>query len=117
MKRPLSLQLSSVILLALLGPYIAMAIGGIFAEDNLRMRLVAAPSPAFAFTAYERFQSPGGSAELYGIAAAGAALGWGLIGLGLLALGATRARERWSNERAAAAPKSAPQASASTAGA
>lgn len=99
--------LTSVVLVALLGPYIAMAIGGMFAEDNLRMRLVAAPSPAFAFAAYERFQSPGGSADLYGLASAGAAVGWGLIGLGLLALGATRARERWARERTPAAPVSA----------
>ncbi|MFZ5889745.1 MAG: ABC transporter permease [Myxococcota bacterium] len=92
--------LTSVVLVALLGPYVAMAIGGIFAEDNVRMRLVAAPSPAFAFAAYERFQSPGGDADLYGLAAAGAALGWGLIGLGLLALGSARAKERWAHERA-----------------
>jgi ABC-type transport system involved in multi-copper enzyme maturation permease subunit len=107
--------LISVILVALLGPYIAMAIGGMFAEDNLRMRLVAAPSPGFAFAAYERYQSPGGSADLYGIASAGAALGWGLIGLGLLALGATRSRERWARERAAqvsVSPDKAPDASA-----
>ncbi|HET9929786.1 MAG TPA: ABC transporter permease [Polyangiaceae bacterium] len=107
--------LISATLLALLGPYIAMAIGGMFAEDNLKMRLVAAPSPAFAFAAYERFQSPGGSAELYGLAGAGAALGWALIGLGLLALGATRARQRWARERAVAAnpaPAAAPVANA-----
>ena len=70
-----------------------------FSEDDLHMRLVAAPSPAFAFAAYERFQSPGGDADLYGLSAAGAALGWGLIGLGLMALGSARARDRWTRER------------------
>ncbi|MGC4086470.1 MAG: ABC transporter permease [Polyangiaceae bacterium] len=91
--------LTSVMLVAVLGPYIAMAIGGLFGEDTLRMRLVAAPSPAFGFTVYDRFRSPGGDAELYGLAGAGAALGWGLIGLGLLALGAARAKDRWQRER------------------
>jgi ABC-type transport system involved in multi-copper enzyme maturation permease subunit len=107
--------LGSVLFLATLGPYVAMAIGGIFLEGNSRMLLVAAPSPAFAFAVVDRFKSAGGEADLYGIAGAVAAVGWGLLGLGLLATGTLRARVSFANERAArqnleTVPQAAPAA-------
>jgi hypothetical protein len=108
--------LGSALFVALLGPYVAMAIGGIFAESSSHMLLVAAPSPAFAFAVVDRMYSPGGDAELYAAAGGAAALGWGLTGLGLLGAGVHRARSRWMAERnarraleePAAAPAPAP---------
>jgi len=91
--------LASVAFVALIGPYVAMAIGGIFADTSSHMLLVAAPSPAFAFAVVDRFRSPGGDADLYALAGVVAASGWGLLGLGLLAAGNVRARERWTAER------------------
>jgi ABC-type transport system involved in multi-copper enzyme maturation permease subunit len=93
------LLLASVTFVALIGPYVAMAIGGIFADASPHMLLVAAPSPAFAFAVVERFRSPGGEADLYALAGVVASTGWGLLGLGLLAAGTVRARERWVSER------------------
>lgn len=93
--------LGSALVVALLGPYVAMAIGGIFAESSSHMLLVAAPSPAFAFAVVDRMYSPGGDAELYAAAGGVAALGWGLTGLGLLGAGVHRARVRWLAERKA----------------
>lgn len=91
--------LGSALFVALLGPYVAMAIGGIFAENSSHMLLIAAPSPAFAFAVVERMYSPGGDAELYAAAGGAAALGWALTGLGLLGAGTHRARTRWMAER------------------
>jgi ABC-type transport system involved in multi-copper enzyme maturation permease subunit len=93
------LLLASVTFVALIGPYVAMAIGGIFADSSPHMLLVAAPSPAFAFAVVDRFRSPGGEADLYALAGVVASTGWGLLGLGLLGAGTLRARERWSTER------------------
>jgi hypothetical protein len=79
---------------ALLGPYIALAIAGILTDSGAHIQLFAAPSPAFAFVVVDKFQSPGGDAELYGLAGATAALGWALLGVGLFVAGAARARQR-----------------------
>jgi hypothetical protein len=91
--------LAGVAFVALIGPYVAMAIGGIFADSSPRMLLVAAPSPAFAFAVVDRFRSPGGEADLYALAGVVASTGWGLLGLGLLGAGTARARARWGAER------------------
>jgi hypothetical protein len=85
---------------ALLGPYIALAIAGILAEGGERMLLLAAPSPAFAFVMVDKFRSPGSDADLFALAGATAALGWALLGIGLLIAGALRAKRRWLAERA-----------------
>lgn len=92
--------LAGALFLALLGPYIALAIGGVLTDGDDRMALVAAPSPAFAFALVQRLRSPGGDADYYVIAAAAASLGWALVGLGLLLDGARQARRRWIAERA-----------------
>jgi hypothetical protein len=89
---------------ALLGPYIALAIAGILADSGEHIPLFAAPSPAFAFVVVDRYHSPGGDAELYGLASATAAAGWALLGIGLFATGAVRARRRWLSDRARTAP-------------
>jgi hypothetical protein len=95
---------------ALLGPYIVLAIAGILTESGEHVPLFAAPSPAFAFVMVDKFHSPGGDAELYGLAGATAALGWALLGLGLFSAGALRARRRFREARNPALPASAPRA-------
>ncbi len=102
--------LAGVLFFALFGPYVAMAIGGIFATSASHVLLVAAPSPAFALAVVERWRSPGGDADLYALVGAASAVGWGLIGLGLLAAGSARARQRWGAERALRAGLTAPKA-------
>lgn len=107
--------LAGMLFLALFGPYIAMAIGGILTDGGSRALLMAAPSPAFAFVVVERLQSPGGDAELFALAGAAVAVGWGLIGLGLLARGSLLAARRRRAERnpepAAPAPPVTPEQS------
>jgi ABC-type transport system involved in multi-copper enzyme maturation permease subunit len=96
--------LSGALFLALLGPYIAMAISGILTEGTERTLLVAAPSPAFAFVVVDRLRSPGGDADLFALAGAAASIGWGVLGLALLSRGAFIAGKRWQNARGAPAP-------------
>jgi hypothetical protein len=86
--------------LALLGPYIALAIAGILTQSGEQILLLAAPSPAFAFLMVDRFRSPGLEAELFAMAGATASAGWALLGVGLLVAGAVRANKRWEGERA-----------------
>lgn len=93
------LLLAGALFLALLGPYIVMAIGGILSNGTERALLMAAPSPAFAFIVVDRLKSPGGDADLYAIAGAAASVGWGLIGFGLLLRGALQATTRWNAAR------------------
>jgi ABC-type transport system involved in multi-copper enzyme maturation permease subunit len=101
--------LGSALFVAVLGPYIAMAIGGILADGSSRLLLIAAPSPAFAFAVVDRLKTPGGDADLFTLAASGAALGWALVGIGLALSGAIRAKERWnSEERSRATLETAP---------
>ncbi|HEY8943726.1 MAG TPA: ABC transporter permease, partial [Polyangiaceae bacterium] len=78
------LALAGALFVALLGPYIAMAIGGILTNGPERALLMTAPSPAFAFVVLDQLRSPGGDAELYALAGAVASVGWGLVGIGLL---------------------------------
>lgn len=90
------LSLAGALFLALLGPYIAMAIGGMLSSGSERALLMAAPSPAFAFVVVDRLRSAGGDADLYAIAGAVASAGWALFGLGLLLHGAFTAKKRWN---------------------
>jgi hypothetical protein len=85
---------------ALLGPYIVLAIAGILGERGDHVPLLAAPSPAFAFVIVERYHSPAGDAELYGLAGMLASVGWALVGVGLFAAGSLRARRRWAGDHA-----------------
>lgn len=92
--------LGGALFLALLGPYIAMAISGVLLERTDHTQLVAAPSPAFAFVIVDKLGAPGGDAELFALVGAGASILWGLLGLMLLALGSTAARRRFTSQRA-----------------
>jgi hypothetical protein len=91
---------AGALFVALLGPYIVLAIAGILGERGDHVPLLAAPSPAFAFVVVERYHSLGGSPELYGLAGAMASAGWALLGIGLFAVGTLTARRRWAGERA-----------------
>lgn len=106
--------LASTLFLALLGPYIGMAIGGLTTAGEKAL-LIAAPSPAFAFVVVDRLQSPGGDADLFALTGAAASLGWGLIGLTLLVRGAIVASRRFEASRAARLPPpAAPEAPIAT---
>src|SRR5690606_4163656 len=83
-----------VLFAALFGPCIAMAVAGILTDNGDRALLIAAPSPAFAFVVANRYRSPGGDADLYGLVGAAASLAWGVLGIALLAAGTLHARRR-----------------------
>lgn len=76
---------------ALAGPWLVMAILGIFTSSPGDALLIAAPSPAFAFAMIDALdKSPPLGADV--LAAGGACMaGWSLLGLGLLLAGARRA--------------------------
>ncbi|MFO7179073.1 MAG: ABC transporter permease [Pseudomonadota bacterium] len=101
-----------VLFAALFGPYIAMAIAGILTQNGESALLIAAPSPAFAFVVADRYRSPGGDADLYGLVGAAASSTWALLGIGLLVTGALHARRRYRAEHAH--PATAPAVASST---
>ena len=99
---------TGALFLALLGPYIALAIAGMLADASDHILLLAAPSPAFAFVLAQRFRSSTADPELYALAGAAAAAGWALLGAGLLISGTLKARKRWRAERQGAPPAASP---------
>lgn len=104
--------LGGAVFLALLGPYIAMAMSGVLFDTGERTLLVAAPSPAFAFVVVDKLRAPGGDADLFALAGAAASVAWGLLGLLLLLRGSSVAARRWKNGRATVEPVVAPEATA-----
>jgi hypothetical protein len=91
--------LLGAIFLAFVGPWIAMAIAGIF-ETSERALLVAAPSPVYAVHLWSVVQNSTPERDLALIAAGVSAAAWALIGLGLLALASGRVKKRLADERA-----------------
>jgi len=85
--------LAGVLFLAVVGPWIAMAIAGIFSSGE-RALLVASPSPGYAIHAYQVISSGVPERDLVLTAAAVSSLGWGLLGLGLFALAVGRVGRR-----------------------
>ena len=90
--------LFGVLFLAFVGPWIAMAITGAFAEA--RAPLVAAPSPLYAFELRKLLGTPGPERQLGVLAGTFACFSWALIGLGLLAIAGVRVERRRAEERA-----------------
>jgi hypothetical protein len=90
--------LFGVLFLAFVGPWIAMAITGAFAEE--RAPLVAAPSPLYAFELRKLLATTGPERQLGMVAGTIACFSWALIGLGLLALAGGRVERRRAAERA-----------------
>jgi hypothetical protein len=91
--------LLGALFLAFVGPWIAMAIAGIFETNELAL-LVAAPSPLYVFHLRKVISSGSTDAEVALLAGSVAAASWALIGLGLLVLASTRVRKRLAEERA-----------------
>jgi hypothetical protein len=85
---------------AMVGPWIAMAIAGVLTSDTKGALLLAAPSPAFAFAVAEELQRSTANANRALWAGAGAALLWTATGLLLLILGSRRARMVAARSRA-----------------
>ena len=84
--------------LAIVGPWIAMAMAGIFATSS-EAAVMAAPSPAYAFFMLNALTQ--GSHDQRVILAAGltSALAWGLLGIGLLLIALGRTKRRVREER------------------
>jgi len=91
--------LLGVLFLAFVGPWIAMAIAGIF-ESSERALLVAAPSPLYAFHLRKVISSGTSDGEVAVLAGSVAAVSWAVIGLGLFALASGRVEQRLAEERA-----------------
>jgi hypothetical protein len=85
--------LAGALFLGVVGPWIAMAIAGIF-DNGERAMLVASPSPAYAVHAYQEIASAGSNRDLVALAGAVSAAGWALLGLGLVAVAAGRIGRR-----------------------
>ena len=106
--------LFGALFLAFVGPWIAMAITGAFAEE--RASFVAAPSPLYAFELRKVLGTPGPERQLGVFAGTIACFSWTLVGLGLLALAGGRVERRRAEERAlkaqleASTPPEAPAA-------
>jgi hypothetical protein len=90
--------LLGALFLAVVGPWIAMAIAGIF-ETSERALLVAAPSPLYAAHLFRALRSAAPDRDLAFLAASVSAAAWALMGLGLLALAQGRAVRRLRAER------------------
>lgn len=91
--------LLGALFLAVVGPWIAMAIAGIF-ESSERALLVAAPSPLYALHLSKVLGSGTPDSDVAVLAGSVAAASWLLIGLGLFALASGRVEQRLAAERA-----------------
>jgi hypothetical protein len=87
--------LVGALFLAVVGPWIAMAIAGQF-ESGERAMLVASPSPGYAIHAYSLIARSAPERELVTLAAGVSALGWALLGFGLYAMAGAQVRRRLS---------------------
>jgi hypothetical protein len=91
--------LLGALFLASVGPWIAMAIAGIFESDE-RALLIAAPSPFYALHLRKVIHSSSPDAPLVLMAGMVAAVAWALIGVGLAVLASSRVERRLAEERA-----------------
>jgi hypothetical protein len=91
--------LLGALFLAFVGPWIAMAIAGIFEESGQTALLMAAPSPIFAVRMAEVALDADPIAGVTLSAGALSAAAWALIGLGLYAVAASRVRKRRAEEQ------------------
>jgi hypothetical protein len=95
--------LVGALFLAVVGPWIAMAIAGQF-ESGERALLVASPSPGYAVHAYSLIARAAPERELVALAGGVSALGWALLGFGLFALAGATVRRKTATARTVAAP-------------
>jgi len=83
---------------AVLGPWIVMAVAGIFASGN-ETSVVAAPSPAYAFYMLNALTQSSHDQPVILAAGLTSALSWGLLGIGLLVMALGRTKRRVREER------------------
>jgi hypothetical protein len=84
--------------LAVVGPWIAMAIAGIFTTSDEAM-VMAAPSPIYAFLMVDALTGSLPRRDLILAAGSVCSAAWALVGLGLLLMAASRASRRVREER------------------
>jgi hypothetical protein len=97
------LLLTGMLFLANVGPWIAMAIAGVITEDSSSSRVLAAPSPTFAFWMMDAVDNVPADRDAVLLAGGICAGGWALFGLGLLGAAAARTRKVVSAHHAALA--------------
>jgi ABC-type transport system involved in multi-copper enzyme maturation permease subunit len=85
------LVLIGILFLALVGPWMVMAIVGVLSDGRDEFQVLAAPSPVFAAVMANAIDTSAPHRQQLLIAGATCALGWTLIGLGLFTAGAARA--------------------------
>ncbi len=86
------LLLLAALFLAMVGPWILMAIAGLISNGNDNAMIVAAPSPTYAIVMMKALDHTGVDHDLPLLAGAGCAVGWALVGFALLASARGRAR-------------------------
>ncbi len=87
------LLLLGTLFLALVGPWIVMAIGGVLTNGNDAIFVLAAPSPTYVpLVLYDWIGSGRSGLDLVLLAGGACALGWGVLGLGLLGAAGLRTR-------------------------
>jgi hypothetical protein len=87
------LLLVAALFLALIGPWIAMAIAGVVSDAGGAAIVVAAPSPTFVFRMLSAFDPSDPQRRLVLVAGAACASAWALLGAGLLVAAKVRARK------------------------
>ena len=95
------LLLASMIFLALVGPWMVMAIAGVISQGRDEALVLAAPSPTYAGVMMKALATSSAHSRLVLSAGGLCAAGWAVIGLGLFAVGALRTRrllEQWRSE-------------------
>jgi ABC-type transport system involved in multi-copper enzyme maturation permease subunit len=87
------------ILTATMGPWIAMAIGGVLSRGGNDALALAAPSPIYAFELAEQLQRSSTYPYELVLPAILCSAGYALFGVGLLALAGSRTHQRLEQER------------------
>lgn len=93
--------LVSMIFLALVGPWMVMAIAGVLTQGRDEALILAAPSPTYAGVMMKALATGSTNSRLVLSAGGLCAAGWALLGLGLFAVGTLRTRrllEQWRSE-------------------
>jgi hypothetical protein len=86
------LLLVAALFVASVGPWIAMAIGGVLTDDSARARVLAAPSPFYVFQMMIEVDAPPDRRDPVFLAGGACIIGWTVLGLALLGAAMRRAR-------------------------
>jgi ABC-type transport system involved in multi-copper enzyme maturation permease subunit len=87
------LVLLGTLFLALIGPWVVMAIGGVVTDGSDAVVVLAAPSPTYVpLVVYDWIGSSRSGVDLVLLAGGACALGWAVLGFGLLGAAGLRTR-------------------------